>query len=59
MKMLIAALVSALALATLIAAPAIAAAPYDRGDSAQSSQSSNGGTYKGYPLSDWYRPDSY
>jgi hypothetical protein len=59
MKILVAALVSALALATLIAAPAIAAAPYDRGDSAQSSQSSNGGTYKGYPLSDWYRPDGY
>ena len=55
MKMLIA----ALALATLIAAPAMAAAPYDRGDSAQSSQGSNGGTYKGYPLSDWYRPDGY
>jgi hypothetical protein len=51
MKMLIA----ALALATLIAAPAMAA-PYDRGDSAQSSQN---GTYKGYPLRDWYRADSY
>jgi hypothetical protein len=55
MKMLIA----ALTLATLIAAPAIAAAPYDRGDAARSSQSSNGGTYRGYPLSDWYRADSY
>jgi len=59
MKMFIAALVSALALAALIAAPAMAAAPYDRGDSAQSSQGSNGGTYKGYPLRDWYRPDGY
>jgi hypothetical protein len=54
MKMLIA----VLALATLIAAP-VMAAPYDRGDSAQSSQNSNGGTYKGYPLRDWYRADSY
>jgi hypothetical protein len=52
MKMLIA----ALALATLIAAPAIAV-PADRGDSA--SQNSNGGTYRGYPLRDWYRADSY
>jgi hypothetical protein len=53
MKMLIA----ALALATLIAAPALAAVP--SGDSAQSSQNFTGGTYKGYPLRDWYRPDSY
>jgi hypothetical protein len=53
MKMLIA----ALALATLIAAPALATVPSDRG--AQSQSYSGGGTYKGYPLSDWYRPDSY
>jgi len=51
-------IVAVLALATLLAVPA-GAVPYDRGDGSQSSQNANGGTYRGYPLSDWYRPDSY
>jgi hypothetical protein len=54
-------LIAILTFATLITAaivmqPASAAPPDERGDFAQSGQ---GGTYKGYPLRDWYRPDSW
>jgi hypothetical protein len=55
MKMLIA----ALTLATLIAAPAsIEAAAAAPSDSGQWEQNYNG-TYNGYPLRDWYRPDGW
>jgi hypothetical protein len=55
MKMLIAALTSA----TLIAVPAsIEAAAAAPSDSGQWEQNYNG-TYNGYPLRDWYRPDSW
>jgi hypothetical protein len=54
-------LITALALATLIAAPVFTlsanAAPNDRRGSGQSEQ--NNGTYNRYPLSDWYRGDSW
>ena len=54
-------LIAALTFATLIAAPALvqsanAAPPSDRGDAAGQT---SGGTYQGYPLRDWYRPDSW
>jgi hypothetical protein len=55
-------LIAALALATLVAAPAFtqsaAAATSARRDTSQSGQNSNG-YYRGYPLEDWYRPDSW
>jgi hypothetical protein len=58
MKMLI----TALALATLIIAPAFtqsAAAARNGGpDAGQSGQNSNG-YYQGYPLEDWYRTDTW
>jgi hypothetical protein len=51
-------LITALALAILISATQfVAAAPRDRRDAGQSRQSSEG-TYKGYPLSQWYRTDA-
>jgi hypothetical protein len=37
---------------------AVAAAPRDRRDAGQSGQNS-AGTYKGYPLSEWYRTDGW
>jgi len=53
-------LITALTFATLIAAPALVqqanAAPRDQGD--YYGQNS-GGTYQGYPLRDWYRPDGW
>jgi hypothetical protein len=53
-------LIVALTLTTLIAAPALiqsaSAAPDDWRDSGQSGQN---GSYKGYPLRDWYRSDSW
>jgi hypothetical protein len=56
------ALTIALILAGLIVAPAFvqsaSAAPQkDRRDAGQSAQGS--GTYAGYPLSDWYRANSW
>jgi hypothetical protein len=54
-------LITALALASLVAAPAFTLAANaqtnDRRDSGQWEQ--NGGSYKGQPLSDWYRSDSW
>ena len=48
-----------LALAILISATqSVAAAPRDRRDAGQSGQNS-AGTYKGYPLSQWYRTDGW
>jgi hypothetical protein len=52
-------LIAVLALATLIAATqSAAAAPDDRRGPGQSGQGYEG-TYQGYPLSDWYRTDSW
>ncbi len=55
-------LITALALATLIIAPAsiqsATAAPNERRDAGQSTQSP-GGTYGGYPLREWYRTDNW
>jgi hypothetical protein len=52
-------LITALALAILISATLfVAAAPRDRRDAGQSRQGSEG-TYKGYPLSQWYRTDGW
>jgi hypothetical protein len=54
-------LITALTLAILIAAPAFvqsanAAPPSDRRDCAGQSYC---GTFQGYPLTEWYRPDSW
>jgi hypothetical protein len=52
-------LISALALAMLLSSTQlVAAAPRYRRDAAQSRQSSEP-TYKGYPLSQWYRTDGW
>ena len=52
-------LITALALATLISATqSVAAAPRERRNAGQSGQNS-AGTYKGYPLSQWYRTDGW
>jgi hypothetical protein len=52
-------LIAVLALATLIAATqSAAAAPGDRRGPGQSGQGYEG-SYQGYPLSDWYRTDSW
>ena len=52
-------LITALALAALIAATQSAAAePGDRRDIGQPGQGYEG-TYLGYPLSDWYRTDGW
>jgi len=48
-------LVAAALLATAIASPALA----QRQDSQQRVQPSQGGTYQGYPLSDWYHQDEW
>jgi hypothetical protein len=48
-------LVAAALLATAIASPALA----QRQDAQQRSQPSQGGTYQGYPLSDWYHQDQW
>jgi hypothetical protein len=54
-------LITALALASLMAVPALTlsanAQTNGRPDSGRSEQ--NSGTYKGQPLSDWYRSDSW
>ncbi|HET7021858.1 MAG TPA: hypothetical protein VFI58_14210 [Xanthobacteraceae bacterium] len=52
-------LIAALTLATLIIAPALLASAHAaprsaRGDAAAQNW---GGTYQGYPLSEWYRTD--
>ena len=54
-------LIAALNLATLVIAPALLAsahaAPHRaRGDAAGQN---SGGTYQGYPLSEWYRTDGW
>jgi hypothetical protein len=53
-------LIAAVTFATLIAASALVqsanAAPRDGGDDAGQS---SGGTYQGYPLREWYRPDGW
>ena len=57
MKMLIAILTfTILIAAAIVTQPAFAAPP---NDSRNSDQSGQGSTYKGYPLRDWYRPDSW
>jgi hypothetical protein len=49
-------LITALTFATLIVAPAFA---QSAGVAPKNGQSAGAtGTYHGYPLSDWYRPDS-
>jgi hypothetical protein len=55
-------LLAALALATLVAAPALtstANAANDRVGGFQSNQGSYTGTYMGHPLKDWYNVDRY
>jgi hypothetical protein len=54
-------LIAAFTLATLVIAPALlasahAAPRHERGDAA--AQNSDG-TYRGYPLSEWYRTDGW
>jgi hypothetical protein len=54
-------LIAALTLATLVIAPALfgsaqAAPRHERGDAAGQN---SGGTYQGYPLSEWYRTDGW
>jgi hypothetical protein len=44
--------------ALLSATQSVTAAPRDRRDAGQSEQNS-AGTYKGYPLSQWYRTDGW
>jgi hypothetical protein len=57
MKMLIAILTFTILIsAAIVTQPAFAAPPDDQRNSDQSGQ---GGIYKGYPLRDWYRPDSW
>jgi hypothetical protein len=54
-------LITALALASLIAGPAFihpSVARTARPDAGQSEQNYNG-YYRGYPLEDWYRTDSW
>ena len=54
-------LITALTFLTLIAAPAFVpsahAAP--RSDRDGAAGQASGGTYQGYPLSEWYRTDSW
>jgi hypothetical protein len=54
-------LIAALTLASLVIAPALlasaqAAPRSERGDAAGQN---SGGTYQGYPLSEWYRTDGW
>jgi len=57
MKMLIAiSTFTILIAAAVVTQPASAAPPNDLRNSDQSGQ---GSAYKGYPLRDWYRPDSW
>jgi hypothetical protein len=57
MKMLIAiSTFTILIAAAVVTQPASAAPPNDGRNSDQSGQ---GSAYKGYPLRDWYRPDSW
>jgi hypothetical protein len=52
-------LITAFTFAAVIGAfvPAANAAP--RSDQSEAAGQSSGGTYQGYPLRDWYRPDSW
>jgi hypothetical protein len=55
-------LIAALALATLMAAPAFtpsAAAATNAGRGASQSGQSDNGYYRGYPLEQWYRTDGW
>ena len=57
-------LITALTFATLIVAPALVqqanAATRDQDDYQGGYAGQNsGGTYQGYPLKDWYRPDGW
>jgi len=48
------------ALATVMVATAIASSAYPAlAQRAPSQQGEQSGTFHGYPLSDWYRPDGY
>jgi hypothetical protein len=52
---------TALALAALVAVPTLTTtvnAANDEQETIQSRQNHQG-TYRGYPLEDWYRPDDY
>ena len=51
------ALITALTFATLILAPAFSQSASAAPQNGQSAGPS--GTYHGYPLRDWYRPDGY
>ena len=55
-------LITGLTLAILVIAPALLASAHaaprtERGNAA--GQTSGGGTYQGYPLSEWYRTDGW
>jgi hypothetical protein len=49
------AIFAAVAIAMAIATPALAQSAQTQ----QGAQRYNGGTYQGYPASEWYRPDSW
>jgi len=51
-------LITALTLATLVIAPALLGSAQAAPRSERAGQTS-GGTYHGYPLSDWYRDDGW
>jgi len=54
-------LIAALTLATLVIAPALLASAHaaPRSEPGEAAGQTSGGTYHGYPLSEWYRDDGW
>jgi hypothetical protein len=54
-------LIAALTLATLVVAPALLASAHaaPRSQRGEVAGQTSGGTYQGYPLSEWYRTDGW
>ncbi|HZD29550.1 MAG TPA: hypothetical protein VE251_12760 [Xanthobacteraceae bacterium] len=54
-------LIAALTLASLVIAPALLASAQaaPRSERSHAAGQNSGGTYQGYPLSDWYRDDGW
>ena len=54
-------LIAALALASLVIAPALLASAQaaPRSERGGAAGQNSGGTYQGYPLSEWYRTDGW
>ena len=54
-------LIAALALAALVIAPALLASAHaaPRRERGEAAGQTSGGTYHGYPLSEWYRDDGW